>query len=60
MYKMQVTRAAKTNILDYPVNLDTDVSLLSVDLNVRSDDTKGTSDYTQYILRGKPTRKTLE
>lgn len=30
---------------------DTDVSLLSVDLNVTSDDTKDTSDYTQDILR---------
>lgn len=41
----------RKNILDYPVDLDTDVSLLSVDLNVTSDDTKGTSDYTQDILR---------
>lgn len=37
--------------LVYPVDLDTDVSLLSVDLNVTSDDPKGTSDYTQAIFR---------
>lgn len=37
--------------LVYPVDHDTDVSLLSVDLNVTSDDTKGTSDYTQAIFR---------
>lgn len=41
----------RKNILDYPVDLDTDVTLLSVDLNVTSDDIKGTSDYTQDILR---------
>lgn len=49
MYKMYVTRTRKK--LVYPVDLDTDVSLPSVDLNVTSDDAKGTSDYTQDIFR---------